>query len=68
MAEQTRGNDAGVVENEAVPCPQETGELSEAAILPTLFVAVENEHAGSFAPIERPLRDQFFREGVVEIG
>ena len=68
MAEQAGRNDAGIIQDEAVPRPQESRKLREAAIFPALLVPIKDEHARVLPTIEGTLRDQFFGQGVIEFG
>ena len=68
LREQPRRQHARVVEHDQVALAQMTHEFVEARMLDRLGFAIEHEQARLVAPSQRLLRDQFFRQIVVEFG
>ena len=68
MAVEAGGDDAGIVQDEAVAGAEVGGEVGEGAVFPAALGAVEDEHARGGAVGERRLSDGFGRQVEVELG
>ena len=66
--EQARRQHARVVEHEPVACPEKARQVAKAAILPTAWDAVDDQHAAVIALLQGLLRNQIRRQVKVEIG
>ena len=61
-AEQARGKDSGVVEDDQFIAAQQVGKFAELAVVPRAAGFVEEQHAGGVAGGERALRDALRRQ------
>ena len=68
MAEQARGKNARIVEDEAVARAEVGRQIAKDAVFPTPLVAVDDQHAGSGAIGQRLLGDQVIGKVVIELG
>lgn len=56
----------GVVQNQAILWREEFRKVPEHPVFPTSGAAMENEHSGCGTVVERALRDQLFRQVIIE--
>jgi hypothetical protein len=68
MSQQPRRNHTGVVQDHTIARPQEAREFDESPIFPAPLVAIERQHARGVTPFQRTLRDEVFRQLVIEFG
>src|ERR1019366_5507764 len=67
-AEEARGKDAGIVDDEAIAGAQVLGEVAEGAVFPAALLAVDDEHARGGAVGEGFLGNALLGQVVIEIG
>ena len=66
--EEAGGQHAGVIKDKAIAGPEVLGEIAEVAVLPALFIFVEDEHARGGAVGEGFLGDALRRQAIMEVG
>ena len=67
-AEKTRGENAGVVQDEQIAGAEDAGEVGEVSVFVGAGGAIKVEHAAGAADVGRLLGDEVFGEIVVEVG
>ena len=57
----------GVVQDQAIAGREEVREFAESAVLPSLLLTVEHEHARCGAILQRLLGNQLLRQVIIEV-
>ena len=65
--EQTRGDDARIIEDQEFVAAEERGKFRELPVFKDSRRTIEHEHARGLATAEGPLRDLLPREKVIEV-
>ena len=67
VAQQARGQHAGVVQNQTVAGPEIRRQIKEVPVLPRAGAPVEHQQARRVAPVQRRLRNQLGRQFKIKI-